>query len=187
MKGAECVVIAGDPQQLPPTVSAPQAVAAQLDRTVFERLQVRHARLCCAQPTLIPRICPAQQLTRGILALHRWHHVPLITALVPGPATLSCPVPAQAPPCTQACGLQPWLLDTQYRMHPAIAEFPSQLFYKGLIQTGLSAEDRPLPPGRTPLSAAAACTSQHANHALHWCSMLHRMQQCCPAGCREAA
>ena len=41
VRGAECVVIAGDPQQLPPTVSAPQAVAAQLDRTVFERLQVQ--------------------------------------------------------------------------------------------------------------------------------------------------
>ena len=47
----------------------------------------------------------------------------------------------------QACGLQPWLLDTQYRMHPAIAEFPSKMFYKGLIQTGLSAAERPLPPG----------------------------------------
>ena len=32
-------------------------------------------------------------------------------------------------------------------MHPAIAEFPSRLFYKGRIQTGLSAEERPLPPG----------------------------------------
>ena len=47
----------------------------------------------------------------------------------------------------QACGLQPWLLDTQYRMHPAIADFPSRMFYKGLIKTGLSAEERPLPPG----------------------------------------
>ena len=55
VRGAECVIIAGDPQQLPPTVSAPQAVAAQLDRTVFERLQAfaplpHPARLSCFGP-----------------------------------------------------------------------------------------------------------------------------------------
>lgn len=51
------MVIAGDPQQLPPTVSAPQAVAAQLDRTVFERLQVRPCSLSpllCALDDLLP-------------------------------------------------------------------------------------------------------------------------------------
>lgn len=66
----------------------------------------------------------------------------------------------------QACGLQPWLLDTQYRMHPAIAEFPSRLFYKGRIQTGLSPEERPLPPG------APQPASFETRHHLLCCSNL---------------
>ena len=35
-------------------------------------------------------------------------------------------------------GLQPCLLDTQYRMHPAIVEFPSDHFYSGRIQSHTS-------------------------------------------------
>ncbi|KAK9803820.1 hypothetical protein WJX73_003427 [Symbiochloris irregularis] len=85
MRGAECVVMAGDPQQLPPTVLTVTGMECDLDRTVFDRLQ--------------------------------------------------------------ASRLQPTLLDTQYRMHPQIAEFPSQLFYQGRIQTGITAADRPLPKG----------------------------------------
>ena len=52
VRGAECVIIAGDPQQLPPTVSAPQAIVAQLDRTVFERLQVRYILLSSTSRSL---------------------------------------------------------------------------------------------------------------------------------------
>ena len=44
-------------------------------------------------------------------------------------------------------GMQPLLLDTQYRMHPLIADFPSAHFYAGLLHSGISAEDRPLPKG----------------------------------------
>ena len=39
MRGAECVVMAGDPQQLPPTVLSKLAFDCELDRTVFDRLQ----------------------------------------------------------------------------------------------------------------------------------------------------
>ncbi|XP_078588165.1 regulator of nonsense transcripts 1-like [Branchiostoma floridae x Branchiostoma japonicum] len=39
------------------------------------------------------------------------------------------------------------LLDTQYRMHPAISAFPSQHFYNGQIKDGIEASDRPLPAG----------------------------------------
>ncbi len=42
-------------------------------------------------------------------------------------------------------GAQPCLLDTQYRMHEGIAEFPSQHFYASRLRTGIAAQDRPLP------------------------------------------
>ena len=40
MRGAECVIMAGDPQQLPPTVRSALAYECDLDRTIFDRLQV---------------------------------------------------------------------------------------------------------------------------------------------------
>lgn len=43
--------------------------------------------------------------------------------------------------------MAPVLLDMQYRMHPLIAEYPSALFYKGKLKSGISAEERPLPQG----------------------------------------
>lgn len=47
----------------------------------------------------------------------------------------------------QAMGLKPLLLDTQYRMHPKLAEFPSAKFYSGLLQSWPKPADRPLPQG----------------------------------------
>lgn len=44
-----------------------------------------------------------------------------------------------------ACGVPPFMLDTQYRMHPGIAMFPSDLFYGGKLISGVS------PPERRPL------------------------------------
>jgi superfamily I DNA and/or RNA helicase len=41
--------------------------------------------------------------------------------------------------------VQPVLLNTQYRMHPLIAEFPSDSFYKGRLKTGVAFRER-LPP-----------------------------------------
>eukprot|EP00873_Tetraselmis_striata_P022776 jgi/Tetstr1/443040/TSEL_031099.t1 len=42
-------------------------------------------------------------------------------------------------------GVEAFLLDVQYRMHPDIARFPSCQFYGGRIKTGLSRERRSLP------------------------------------------
>jgi len=41
--------------------------------------------------------------------------------------------------------LKPLLLDTQYRMHPALSEFPSDRFYGGRIRDGVSGKNRPPP------------------------------------------
>jgi hypothetical protein len=44
-------------------------------------------------------------------------------------------------------GVEPLLLDTQYRMHPAISQFPADFFYGGRICDGIEASDRPAPAG----------------------------------------
>jgi len=41
-----------------------------------------------------------------------------------------------------ACGVPPFMLDTQYRMHPAIAMFVSDLFYGGKLLNGVTAPER---------------------------------------------
>ena len=37
------------------------------------------------------------------------------------------------------------MLDTQYRMHPALINFPSNRFYNGLLRSGVTPEQRPTP------------------------------------------
>lgn len=37
------------------------------------------------------------------------------------------------------------LLDTQYRMHPDIADLPSRLFYSGKLRSGVPPAERPPP------------------------------------------
>jgi len=44
-------------------------------------------------------------------------------------------------------GVTPFLLDTQYRSHPMIAEFSARTFYAGRLKTGVKAEDRKPPRG----------------------------------------
>ncbi len=46
-----------------------------------------------------------------------------------------------------AMGIEPKLLDTQYRMHPAISDFPNRSFYEGQLVDGIAAAERPNPAG----------------------------------------
>lgn len=41
-------------------------------------------------------------------------------------------------------GIRPIRLEVQYRMHPALSEFPSNLFYEGSLQNGVFADTRTL-------------------------------------------
>lgn len=41
-------------------------------------------------------------------------------------------------------GFRPIRLQIQYRMHPALSEFPSNMFYEGSLQNGVTEEDRKL-------------------------------------------
>ena len=47
----------------------------------------------------------------------------------------------------RASGHPVYLLDTQYRMHPCISEFPSMIFYEGKLKNGVPVRDRPTPMG----------------------------------------
>ena len=38
-----------------------------------------------------------------------------------------------------------FILDAQYRMHPALIDFPSKVFYHGLLKSGVIHEQRPTP------------------------------------------
>ena len=44
-------------------------------------------------------------------------------------------------------GIEPLLLTTQYRMHPAISKFPNQRFYSNKLIDGVNSEERPAPAG----------------------------------------
>ncbi len=44
-------------------------------------------------------------------------------------------------------GLQPLLLDVQYRMHPALSRWPSAHFYAARVRDGVAAADKPTPAG----------------------------------------
>ena len=39
-------------------------------------------------------------------------------------------------------GVKPSLLEVQYRMHPSLAQFPSQFFYDESLKNGVSREQR---------------------------------------------
>ena len=44
-------------------------------------------------------------------------------------------------------GIKPLLLNTQYRMHPSISEFPNSQFYGGMLEDGVKESEREAPPG----------------------------------------
>ena len=44
-------------------------------------------------------------------------------------------------------GIQPNLLNIQYRMHPSIAQFPSFKFYDNMLENGIDDSQRPIVPG----------------------------------------
>jgi len=52
-------------------------------------------------------------------------------------------------------GVKPVRLQVQYRMHPILSEFPSNTFYEGTLQNGLTADDREMLSVEFPWPSAA--------------------------------
>lgn len=109
-----------------------------LDSMKFERVLVDEATQATEPAVLVPIVRGCRQLVLvgdhcqlpptvlSTRAEEEGHGVPLFSRMV-------------------ACGVPPYMLDTQYRMHPRIAMFPSDLFYGGMLKNGVS------PPERRPL------------------------------------
>lgn len=77
----------------------------------------------CRQLVLVGDHCQLPPTVLSTRAEEEGHGVPLFSRMV-------------------ACGVPPFMLDTQYRMHPGISMFPSDLFYGGLLKNGVSAPER---------------------------------------------
>ncbi|CAK0809635.1 unnamed protein product [Prorocentrum cordatum] len=60
-----------------------------------------------------------------------------------------------------AQGLQPHFLDTQFRMHPRIADFSAREFYHGRLKTGVEPHERPPPSGFAWPEAASGIAFLH--------------------------
>ena len=106
-----------------------------LDSMTFERVLVDEATQATEPAVLVPLMRGCRQLVLvgdhcqlpptvlSTRAEEEGHGVPLFSRMV-------------------ACGVPPFMLDTQYRMHPRIAMFPSDLFYGGMLKNGVSAPER---------------------------------------------
>jgi regulator of nonsense transcripts 1 len=56
-------------------------------------------------------------------------------------------------------GVRPIRLGVQYRMHPALSEFPSNMFYEGALQNGVTVAERTPPPPPPPPSSSSDGTT----------------------------
>ncbi len=112
--GRQCVLV-GDPQQLSATVFSQNGAATQYDRSLFERLEDCGHRV---------RGFYLFRLLTFFLSLSYSMTYKIAFGL------LACMlIPLSLPP-------QVHLLDTQYRMHPAISYFPRMQFYDNKLLDG---------------------------------------------------
>ncbi len=110
-----------------------------LDNISFERVLVDEATQATEPAVLVPLTRSCRQL---VLVGDHCQLPPTVLSTRAGEEGLGVPLFSRM----VACGVPPFMLDTQYRMHPGIAMFPSDLFYGGKLINGVS------PPERRPLS-----------------------------------
>eukprot|EP00978_Attheya_sp_CCMP212_P033263 scaffold133473_cov53-Attheya_sp.AAC.2 len=110
-----------------------------LDSMTFERVLVDEATQATEPAVLVPITRGCRQL---VLVGDHCQLPPTVLSTRAEEEGLGVPLFSRM----VACGVPPFMLDTQYRMHPGIAMFPSDLFYGGKLNNGVS------PPERRPLA-----------------------------------
>jgi len=110
-----------------------------LDNMSFEKVLVDEATQATEPAVLVPLMRSCRQL---VLVGDHCQLPPTVLSTHAAEEGLGVPLFSRM----VACGVPPFMLDTQYRMHPAIAMFPSDLFYGGKLISGVS------PPERRPLA-----------------------------------
>jgi hypothetical protein len=106
-----------------------------LDNMIFERVLLDEATQATEPAVLVPLIRGCRQL---VLVGDHCQLPPTVLSTRAEEEGLGVPLFSRM----VACGVPPFMLDTQYRMHPAIAMFPSDLFYGGKLKNGVSAPER---------------------------------------------
>ena len=109
-----------------------------LDNMSFEKVLVDEATQATEPAVLVPLTRSCRQL---VLVGDHCQLPPTVLSTRASEEGLGVPLFSRM----VACGVIPFMLDTQYRMHPGIAMFPSDLFYGGKLISGVS------PPERRPL------------------------------------
>jgi len=109
-----------------------------LDNMTFERVMVDEATQATEPAVLVPLTRGCRQL---VLVGDHCQLPPTVLSTRAEEEGLGVPLFSRM----VACGVPPFMLDTQYRMHPSISMFPSDLFYGGKLNDGVS------PPERRPL------------------------------------
>lgn len=117
------------------------AGSALLDGIVYQRVLIDEASQATEPAILVPLSHGCQKL---VLVGDDQQLPPMVLCeLVKGPDLLSVPMFSRL----RQVGLPVRMLDIQYRMHPFIASFPSNQFYDGRLQSGVSEEERSAPAG----------------------------------------
>ena len=109
-----------------------------LDSLTFERVMVDEATQATEPAVLVPLTRGCRQL---VLVGDHCQLPPTVLSTRAEEEGLGVPLFSRM----VACGVPPFMLDTQYRMHPGISMFPSDLFYGGKLNDGVT------PPERRPL------------------------------------
>ena len=111
-----------------------------LERFRFSAVLVDEATQATESSTLVPLCRGAQQL---VLLGDQFQLPPTVISRHPAASAGAMPLFTRL----LTDGAAALMLDTQYRMHPSIAQLPSDLFYAGKLATGIGAADRPSPSG----------------------------------------
>ena len=106
-----------------------------LDSMTFERVMVDEATQATEPAVLVPLSRGCRQL---VLVGDHCQLPPTVLSTRAEEEGLGVPLFSRM----VACGVPPFMLDTQYRMHPGISMFPSDLFYGGKLNDGVSAPER---------------------------------------------